>query len=672
MWFYEISAVSEKTLTQKGKTKDYNFTQEIKSKTVLINGKDDKAKTEIIISEIMDRKITALMVVKEKVGLDINVSIKTFFEDMKMPIVSFDSKEITISRTLQLAHNSSRRDFISDDDELFEKYKLNNVNCYEGSSRLAEKLCDTYKSKAEAFKIAKSLLCFPDIDEEMNRIFSTSKEFYAHPVQYVIMCDDNEKKENLRELLVSSLYLAKRLTSRRYCYVGPNTDRRNITVDLDVAKELYKAQRGTTIVLQPGSIPVLGGVVDSSYEIVQKLCELVGKYHRDTLSIIELKRNDEETFKLIRSELPDLRFIVLKEDLMPTDIAKQYLIAKAQANKVRCFQPLLEQLPSEEQNYYPTDLNRIFDKWFEHYVCDDVYPQYKKMNPGEKEKENTAKGTAYSRLIEMIGLSQAKKILQDAINYNKAQKYYKEYGLDIPTNSRHMVFSGNPGSAKTSVARLFAQILKDNGVLQKGTYIEAGRSDIVDMYLGGTAPRVKRLFERAEGGVLFIDEAYSLVDGHRGLYGDEAINTIVQEMENKRDSVIVIFAGYTDKMNEFLDNNPGLRSRIAFHVPFEDYDSDELMDILRLFAKNQNLILAEDVESKVIPIFDEARKHKEFGNGRFVRNMFEKAIMNQAGRVLSINRSSLNTTVVSTLTADDFEVPSEYAAKEYKTIGFAS
>lgn len=672
MWFYEINAVSEKSLTQKGKNKDYNFRQDIKSKTELINGNDDNAKSEIIISEIVEKKVIALMVVREIESLDIKKAIAAFFEEMNLSIISFDYKEITISRAFKLVNDSNRRDYIDDNDEFFEKHKLHELYRYEGSSRLTEKLCNTYKNKAEALKNVKSLLCFPDINEEVNRIFFTSKEFYAHPVQYVIMCDDNEKKKDLRNLLISSLYLAKRLTSRRYCQIGPNTDMDNASIDIEVAEILYEAQRGTTIVLQPGSIQITGEIADSSYEIVQELCELVSKYHRDTLTIIELKRNDDETLKLIRSELPDIRFIVLKEDLMTSDIAKQYLVAKAKSHKISSIEPLLNQLSSEEQNYYPTDLNRLFDKWFEKHVCDDVYPQYKDFNPKEVEKDNNAKGTAYSRLMEMIGLSKAKKVIQDAINYNTAQKCYKDYGLDLSANSWHMVFTGNPGSAKTTVARLFAQILKDNGVLQKGTYIEAGRSEIVDRFLGGTAPRVKRLFERAEGGVLFIDEAYSLVDGHRGLYGDEAINTIVQEMENKRDSVIVIFAGYTDKMNDFLDNNPGLRSRIAFHVPFEDYDSDELMGILRLFAKKQNLILAEDVEQKIRPIFDEARIHKEFGNGRFVRNMFERAIMNQAGRILSTNRNNLNTTIVSTLIADDFEVPSEYAAKEYKPIGFAS
>ena len=153
----------------------------------------------------------------------------------------------------------------------------------------------------------------------------------------------------------------------------------------------------------------------------------------------------------------------------------------------------------------------------------------------------------------------------------------------------HMVFTGNPGTAKTTVARLFAQIMKENGLLPVGDLIEVGRADLVGKYVGWTAPTVKAKFAAAKGSVLFIDEAYSLVDDKDGLFGDEAINTIVQEMENQRDDTVVIFAGYPDKMEQFLKKNPGLRSRIAFHIPFEDYKPAELLDIFTLMAKKQKL-----------------------------------------------------------------------------------
>ena len=167
----------------------------------------------------------------------------------------------------------------------------------------------------------------------------------------------------------------------------------------------------------------------------------------------------------------------------------------------------------------------------------------------------------------MIGLTKAKAVIAQALDYYKAQKLFREKGISLERPAMHMVFTGNPGTAKTTVARLFAQIMKENGLLPVGDLIEVGRADLVGKYVGWTAPTVKAKFAAAKGSVLFIDEAYSLVDDKDGLFGDEAINTIVQEMENHRDDIVVIFAGYPDKMEQFLQKNPGLRSRIAFHMP---------------------------------------------------------------------------------------------------------
>ena len=179
--------------------------------------------------------------------------------------------------------------------------------------------------------------------------------------------------------------------------------------------------------------------------------------------------------------------------------------------------------------------------------------------------------------------------------------------------------------------------MKDNGLLPVGDLIEVGRADLVGKYVGWTAPTVKRKFEAAKGSVLFIDEAYSLVDDTDGLYGDEAINTIVQEMENHRQDTVVIFAGYPDKMERFLQKNPGLRSRIAFHVPFEDYSPEELLGIFTLMAKGQKLELAPGVGERLLPLFRKAARGEDFGNGRFARNLLEKSRMKQASRLVRLD-----------------------------------
>ena len=167
----------------------------------------------------------------------------------------------------------------------------------------------------------------------------------------------------------------------------------------------------------------------------------------------------------------------------------------------------------------------------------------------------------------------------------------------------------------------------------------------------------KKTFGEAEGGVLFIDEAYSLVDDRDGSFGDEAISTIVQEMENHRDDTVVIFAGYPKKMEDFSQKNPGLRSRIAYHVPFADYSVEELCNIAVLIAKKKGLQLNAHAEEKLISIFETARRQADFGNGRYVRNVIEKAKMAQATRLITADYESITQKDITTLCAEDIESP---------------
>jgi SpoVK/Ycf46/Vps4 family AAA+-type ATPase len=181
---------------------------------------------------------------------------------------------------------------------------------------------------------------------------------------------------------------------------------------------------------------------------------------------------------------------------------------------------------------------------------------------------------------------------------------------------------------------------------------------------------VKKKFKEAKGSVLFIDEAYSLVDDRDGMFGDEAINTIVQEMENHRDDVVVVFAGYPDKMEKFLQKNPGLRSRIAYHVPFDDYNVDELCDIADLIAKKKDLVLADDARAKLREVFAVALQDDDYGNGRYVRNILEKAKMKQASRLVAMDYSAVTSEDVRTIVASDIEMPVKKAKQT--RIGFCA
>lgn len=236
-----------------------------------------------------------------------------------------------------------------------------------------------------------------------------------------------------------------------------------------------------------------------------------------------------------------------------------------------------------------------------------------------------------------------------------------------------MIFTGNPGSAKTTVARLAAKILKNEGVLETGEFVECGRADLIGKYVGWTAPAVKSKFRQAQGGVLFIDEAYSLVDDSNS-FGDEAINTIVQEMENHRDDVIVIFAGYPDKMKEFVERNEGLKSRIAFHIDFPDYNAAELFKIMELMLKEKEYTMTSAAKKAAMRIFEAVQNTENFGNGRFARNVLEQAEMRQSQRLMKMGFNNADDKeTLFRLEKDDFNLPSLMPKEEHKrNIGFVS
>lgn len=290
---------------------------------------------------------------------------------------------------------------------------------------------------------------------------------------------------------------------------------------------------------------------------------------------------------------------------------------------------------------------------------------------GEGEKKERKLGTARKELDDMIGLASVKTVIHKAIAKHKINKLCMEKGLQRDNASLHMVFTGNPGTAKTTVARLFAEIMKDEKILSTGVFVEAGRADLVGEHVGATSPLVKKKFKEAQGGVLFIDEAYSLCDSYENCFGDEAINTIVQEMENHRNDVIVIFAGYPEPMKAFLDRNPGMRSRIAFSVEFDDYTVEELCEITKLMLSRKQMTITEAGMKKLKKNFESVKESRDYGNGRFARKMLEEAEMNLAERICQMDEAEITTEVLTTIEESDIpDVPLE-ERRQIKKIGFA-
>lgn len=265
-------------------------------------------------------------------------------------------------------------------------------------------------------------------------------------------------------------------------------------------------------------------------------------------------------------------------------------------------------------------------------------------------------------LNDMIGLDSVKAEVKSLTNYIKLMKEREAKGLKSPNISYHCVFSGNPGTGKTTVARILARIYRDLGVVSKGHLVETDRNGLIGSYVGQTGPKTNALIDSALGGVLFIDEAYGLLDSDGGGYGDEAIATLLKRMEDDRKDLVVIVAGYTNEMKKFIEANPGLQSRFTRYINFPDYSPEELYRIFEARMKPYSFKLSADGSAKLKEVLETVFKSKtrNFGNGRYVRNLFETAVTNMANRTSKLKNPSNED--LSTLTAEDIA----YAFKQVK------
>ena len=244
-----------------------------------------------------------------------------------------------------------------------------------------------------------------------------------------------------------------------------------------------------------------------------------------------------------------------------------------------------------------------------------------------------------AQLDSLVGLDDVKKDIKNLINLVKVRRLRKENGLPIPPMSLHMVFMGNPGTGKTTVARIISGLYAAIGVLEKGQLIEVDRSGLVAGYVGQTALKTQEVIKSALGGVLFIDEAYSLASGGENDFGREAIETILKAMEDHRDELIVVVAGYDGPMEKFINSNPGLQSRFNKYFYFPDYNGEQLLYIFKGQCKKNGYALTEEAEAEAKAMFEELYENRgeNFGNGRDVRNVFEDTVVRQSNRVAALD-----------------------------------
>ena len=663
MLYYTFNLIN-KEREQLQKNDDSEFINKVNSAIGEVNSKLDGKAFALVSSvaqkgrrlrccaELLDYSITP-----EAIGKMIN-------DELDEEYRTEDAEETTLERFDSLADDAFNYDLAHRQ----QLEGLMNYGEYEGIVRRGyarETLIKKLTIKKTAMKNATdNWKHISGLKEEIQRIFSVKTSSYkGNPVHYAIDVEDAKDRTDIRKLLISCLLTQNRSVLRRVTEIKLSTIAELSNERLTGFLNLQKC--GIVIVALYKSFESDNSLNDL-HLAMDELIAQIKRVKRDVLFIFEFSRAAEPTWKYIKSSLMEINFVELKETNLTNEESKSFIDKLAASDNVADRASLLRLI--DESSYSIGDLKSIYSSWYDKHLCTSIYPAYSDLSLCNQDVLKQTKGNAYQKLSNMIGLDDVRSVITSAIDFSRAQILYEKAGIATSEMTRHMVFYGNPGTAKTTCARLYAQIMKDNGILKKGHLVEVGRKDIVSRYLGGTAPLIKEYFEKADGGVLFIDEAYSLVDDKKGLYGDEAINTIVQEMENKRDSVIVILAGYPEEMETFLSRNPGLRSRISFHVHFRDYTPDELLSILNLFISEAGMELEERAFPKLLHIFEDAAGKKDFGNGRFARNLFEQARLKQASRVLHI--TSPTDADIRTLTADDFAEPEKKEEKR-RQIGFS-
>lgn len=340
------------------------------------------------------------------------------------------------------------------------------------------------------------------------------------------------------------------------------------------------------------------------------------------VSIVNFPNYDESELKEIGLQMLNQKGIQLSNEDYEQLIAENKVLKDAK--EVRLFvQDLVEF--AVRNNYDPSDKNEL--------NLDGFILQ----NESSVEDEENAE----KKLSELIGLEEVKIVLNQQLAYNRVSALRQAHGFSNEISNRHLIFSGNPGTGKTVVARLFSEILYNNKIIQENKLVEVGRTDLVGEYVGQTAPKVRKAFDDARGGVLFIDEAYSLTPSSERDFGNEAISALIQEMENRRDEVLVIFAGYEELMAQFIKTNPGLSSRISREIKFLDYTIDQLIDILELIVNKRYYQLTDDCKVVLRQHFSEVVNCRNFGNARYVRKLVDEIVFSQAQRVIEADKIQL-------------------------------
>lgn len=529
------------------------------------------------------------------------------------------------------------------------------------------------RNKKTAKEAMQRLLPDSSLAQEIDRIFENRRaKWFGVPVHYKITSKEAVVADEIIDLMVDTLYLTRRLLSRRVVRID-NIESKGWNRE-EPLKDLFQCSQNAAVeIVLSGDVATQEEYASQYHQITDLLAERIKEGSGNTLIFfVENAGHPGFAQQLLGKLDEELDIIEIQEGAGNARQAMGYFKRLLTSSNMADFYEEGETLFARGHFYTATEVRTRFSQWRKEALKEKVYSAYRESRTLHIDKALRKKGMAFAELERMVGLTEVKAIVGDIVAAYKVEKLRNKYYDPNEVTTRHMIFSGNPGTAKTTVARLLTEILKENGVVKTGSFLEVGRADLVGKYVGWTAQIVKEKFHQARGGILFIDEAYALVEDRAGLYGDEAINTIVQEMENKRGDVIVIFAGYPEKMEAFLQKNEGLRSRIAFHVHFPDYGPEELMGILEKILQDRQYVMTEEAKARARQIFQRVCRQEEYGNGRFVRNLFEQAVNRQATRISKLTGELGREELFQLQEADlDVNIVRQYEKEQKSAIGFA-
>lgn len=477
---------------------------------------------------------------------------------------------------------------------------------------------------------------------EINRISNSAvTSFIGHPVHYHIQCAHVDDAETVAMSLTSNLQSHHRLINNHFVKVYVN-HRFKMSKDLSIELAQHMASGGTLFfdLSTDFDSSDLKGITAQ----INHLCHSISQSQHEVLYIFYTSNNNTSVFDYMNEHM-NINLITIKPDSLDFYQAKEYLTQKFIESELDL--NLLDSSIYKDELYTLSQLDSIVSQSLQNKLVLSNFPIYAKVMEQKFSPISIPEPTqeGMSNLNQLIGLQSVKQKIVQIINAHNNLKNIP-INLNISTYSNHMVFTGNPGTAKTTVARIVGQIFKENQILSVGDFYELSRSDLIQPFVGWTSKHIHEVFEKAKGSVLFIDEAYSLMDSGYNGYGEEAISTIIQEMENNRDNIVVIFAGYPEKMEKFINSNPGLKSRIKHFVQFDDYSATELLKIAHHMLNQNNFSISQDGLFILSKHIVNSINNSNFGNARDVRNLIEQAI--------TVHLSNLNPGKDSILSPSNF------------------